>query len=100
MTDLKGKQTAETRRIEKLLRPHFPDVAAYRHNRASIRVRIIDKRFRRKSVVEREQMVDSLLETLPEKTQVDLTILLLLSPDEVRHSMMNLEFEDPVESML
>lgn len=45
-------------------------------------------------------MVDPLLEQLPTETQNDITILLLLAPEETHLSMMNLEFEHPTPSKL
>lgn len=95
-----GSQTPETKEIEDLVRPQFPDVLAYRYNSASIRIRIIDERFRGMSRVERDRIVDPLLETLPEETQADITILLLLAPEETDASLMNLEFEHPAPSRL
>lgn len=95
-----AQHTDETRRIEDLLRPEFPDVRAYRYNSASIRVRVIDKRFARMSKPDREKLVDPLLEKLPEDTQSDITILLLLTPEEAKSSLMNLEFEDPSPTSL
>ena len=100
MSSVDRKKTDETREIERMLREHFPDVIAYRQNSASIRVRVVDERFRGKSLIDRENMVEPLLATMPEETQIDITILLLLSPEEIGRSMMNIEFEDPVESML
>ena len=35
---------------------------------------------------------------LPEETQSDVTILLLLAPEEAGRSLMNLEFENPSPS--
>jgi stress-induced morphogen len=95
-----GQHTEETTRIEEAIRSEFPDVEAYRYNSASIRVRVIDERFRDKSKAERERMVSSLLNQLPEETQSDITILLLLTPDETKESLMNLEFEHPTPSRL
>lgn len=100
------KKTAETKRIEGLLRKHFPGhpadypPAAYRYNPASIRVRVVDESFRGKSRPEREAMVLPLLQKLSEDVRADVTVLLLLAPDEVERSMMNLEFEEPTPSRL
>lgn len=100
MSNVESKKTDETRELEHVLREHFPDVVAYRQNSASIRVRIIDERFRGKTRGERDRMVDPYLETLPEATQADITVLLLLTRAETARSMMNVEFEDPIESLL
>jgi hypothetical protein len=99
------KTTKETRAIERLIDEHFPnspkDVPrAYRYSPVSIRVRIVDDRFRGKNRSERERMVLPLIRSLPDETQQDLTILLLLAPEEVEGSLMNREFEEPSKSLL
>jgi hypothetical protein len=93
-------KTPETQQVEAVLRKKFRRTEAYRYNSASIRVRIIDKKFAGKSWSEREGMVFPLIETLPEETQADLMIVLMLAPDEVDDSLMNLEFERPAPSMV
>lgn len=100
-----SKKTAETQDVEKLLREqgHFHQVDAYRYNEASIRVRVIDPRFRGKSVDQRDRMVDKFLRKLPESTQQDIVNLLTFTPEEVaaeggspvRAFSLNLEFENP-----
>jgi hypothetical protein len=98
ITAIAKQKNEETDLIEKKLRSVFPNVEAYRYNIASIRVRIIDEHFRGKSKLERDDWVSPLLEGLPEETQNDITILLLLTPEELDHSLMNLEFENPSPS--
>jgi stress-induced morphogen len=95
MNSLEKQKTEQTENIVKLLQPVFPGVEAYRYNPASIRVRIVDERFRGLSRPERDDMVEPYLRQLPEETLEDLVILLLLSPDEIPRSMMNVEFEYP-----
>jgi stress-induced morphogen len=98
------RTTAETKRIEELLKKYYPNhprgypPRAYRYNRASIRIRIVDDSFKGKSWSERDDMVDPILRTLPEKTYSDIMILLLLTPSEVRRSGANMEFEHPTPS--
>ena len=103
MATWERKRTAETRRIEDLFRDnHFPRTDAYRFNSASIRVRVIDPQFAGKSIPEREELLSSVLEQIPEETRSDILFLLTLAPEEVgsfnRHALMNLEFEDPPRS--
>lgn len=100
MSSYAKQKNEQTKLIEERLRPHFPNVEAYRYNIASIRVRIIDERFRGKSKPDREEMVLPIIEDLPEEIQTDLTILLLLVPKETDQSMMNVEFENPTPSIL
>ncbi len=94
------KKTDETRQIEMELRRHFPNTEAYRFNSASIRIRIIADCFKEKSNPDREDLVNPLLAKLPKRIQADITVLLLLAPDETKTSLMNLEFEDPHPSRL
>ncbi len=82
------------------LHSEFPQAEAYRYNSASIRIRIIDERFRGQSKVKRQQMLDPLLNSLPEKVQNDIMVVLLLAPEEIQLSMMNVEFDNPTPSRL
>lgn len=104
MAEWEGKKTEETRRIEALFRPEFPQTEAYRFNSASIRVRVIDDRFEGKSIAEREAMVLPLLKKLPKRTRDDVLLLLTLAPSEQRtfnsQTLMNREFEHPLPSGL
>src|SRR3954447_22730609 len=97
-------RTDETRLVEKILRKVFPNTDAYRYNSASIRVRIIDPRFKGKSIEERDALVEPLLDQLPEATQADIMNLITLSPNETTNSLhasfANTEFEDPSPSGL
>ena len=95
------KQTAETRKVEEVLRKVFPHSDAYRYNSASIRVRVVDKRFEGKTAEQRDAMVEPLLERLPQNTQADIINLLTLTPSEqAAPSVANLEFDEPSPSML
>ena len=87
--------------IKAALSKQFPpgSITAYRYNPASVRVRVIDKRFSGMSIPRREETVLPLLRELPEEVQADLTVLLLLGPDEISASLMNREFDDPSRSM-
>jgi stress-induced morphogen len=104
MSALQEKKTAETARIEQLLLKHFPNHSTahpptvYRYNSASIRIRIVDDCFNGKTRSERERLVLPLLDKLSEETQSDITVLLLLTPEEMGQSLMNLEFENPTPS--
>jgi stress-induced morphogen len=102
MTIADDRRSAETRKVEEVLRSAFPSarVDAYRYNSASIRVRMIDSGFAGKDRVEREDLVLPILKKLPPEILGDVTILLLLAPQDVSKSLMNQEFEDPVESGL
>jgi hypothetical protein len=61
---------------------------------------VIDDRFDGLSNVRRDALVAPLLKDLPDDVQADITILLLLTPEETDESMMNLELERPSPSRL
>ena len=73
-------------------------VDVYRHNAASIRVRIIDPAFRGLDRVQREAKVWTLMDQLSDDARSDVSVLLLITPEEKQTSLMNLEFEDPTPS--
>ncbi len=97
-------RTEESRKIEEVLRRHFQDADAYRYNSASLRVRIIDPKFKGLSREERDDLVEPVLAQLDEGSQADIMNLVLLCPDEERASfrafISNEEFEHPSQSML
>lgn len=102
-----GMRTDETRQVEASLANKFQQVDAYRYNSASIRVRVIDPRFKGKDVSKRGAMVEKHLKELPERTQADILSLLTVTPEEIagpekttREWLLNLEFEEPSESTL
>src|SRR6266446_2706696 len=102
-----ARRTDETRQVEAVLkRAGFEQVAAYRYNSASIRVRVIDGRFEGMPREKRDGMVEPYLEQLPERTQADIVTLFSFAPSELREPaktlkeyMLNTEFEDPSPSM-
>ena len=103
----KAKQTDETRMVEAHLKPHFEQVDVYRYNLASIRIRVIDRRFEKQSRVNRDSMVEPFLDELPEETQRDIVTLftfapaeLVLSPHTLSECLLNGEFENPTPSNL
>lgn len=102
MTKRSTTLSPEIDQIRAVLSQKFPAAAisAYRYNSASIRVRIIDKSFRGKTIVEREEMVLPLIRQLPEEIQADIVVLLTLAPNEANQSLMNHEFEHPSPSRL
>ena len=72
----------------------------YRHNSASVRVRVIEPDFSGMSRKDRHNLVWKYLDPISEDAQADISMLVLLAPTEVEKSMGNLEFEDPVPSVL
>jgi len=94
----------DSRETERVLRAEFPATDAYRYNSASIRVRVVDERFKGKTLEKRDAMVDRLLQTLPERLQAEILNLTMLYPGESEASLTarlaNEEFEDPTPSQL
>jgi hypothetical protein len=93
-----GKKTRETKNIESVLKEHFPDYPkkypplAYRFSPASIRVRLVHDSFQGKDLSDRDDIVLPVIRKLPQKTQADITMLLLFSPTEVNTPIINLKF--------
>jgi hypothetical protein len=69
-----------------------------RHSPVSIRLRIIDPDFHGRDRVEREPEIWTLLQQLPEEVFVNITMLLLLTPEEAAKSFASQEFEHPIPS--
>src|SRR5437773_2111652 len=84
--------TAETRQLEQALRPHFQRVDAYRSTPSTIRARVVDPRFAGKSYHEREKLVLPFLSRLPTDLQLDVTMLVLVTPEEEPEDLINAEF--------
>ena len=81
----------------------YPGAVAtlYRQDPASIRIRIVDARFKGMSKGDRhDQVWDFLAARLDDDTIEELSILLPLAPEEQPSSFMNAEFEDPIPSGL
>lgn len=102
-----AKRTAETKMVEDRLRPHFDRVDSYRYNSASIRVRVVDRRFEGTSREKRDAMVEEQLDKLPPETQRDIVTLFTIAPSELtrtpttfREFMQNMEFDNPSPTML
>jgi hypothetical protein len=95
-TTWKQWRNAETRQVEQAFQTHgFKKVHAYRYNSASIRVRIIDPRFKGKNHTRRFDMAETVIAQLPDELRSEITFLALLTPEEARDSTMNEEFENP-----
>jgi hypothetical protein len=75
-------------------------IEAYRQNSVSIRVRIIDPDFAGISRAERHEIVWRFLEPLPDDVQSQMSLLILLTPEELPTSIANLEFDNPIPSSL
>ena len=77
------------------------DAALYRQNSASIRMRVIDRRFEGMTRSRRHAHVwDFLAARVPEDTLADVSLVLTVAPAELRDSFANFEFERPIPSRL
>jgi stress-induced morphogen len=101
--DLSAQPDGQVQQILDLLtayervHPHA-QIEGRRHNPVSIRLRIIDPDFQGMDRIEREPAVWKLLHQLPEEVFVNITMLLLLTPEETAHSLASQEFEHPIPS--
>jgi stress-induced morphogen len=75
-------------------------IDVYRQDRFSVRVRIIDPDFAQMSRPQRHDLVWRTLDMLADDVQSDISMLVLVAPDELAMSGSNMEFEDPVPSVL
>lgn len=92
-----------TRAIEKFFRARgFTSSECYRPREFNLllRVRITDERFRGLSRVERENIVEPMIGQLSEAAQSAITMLVLVTPEERKTSLLSLEFDDPSRVML
>jgi hypothetical protein len=83
----------------KMLHPEA-QIESYRQNSGSIRIRIIDPEFLKLDKALRHDQIWELLEQLPEDIQSQITVLLLLTPEEAKTSFANMDFENPIPSRL
>jgi stress-induced morphogen len=106
MTDTNSKDVdAQVQQVLHVLDQYKDDhsdaqIKVRRQNSVSIRIRIVDRDFGGLDHVDREPAVWNLLKTLPKEVFANITMLLLLTPDETEGSLANQEFEDPIPSRL
>jgi hypothetical protein len=76
------------------------EIELYRQNPASVRIRIVDPDSAAINRAERNDRVWKYFDAISDDEQGDISMLVLLTPDETSRSKANLEFEDPVPSWL
>jgi stress-induced morphogen len=105
-TTVRGTVDAEVQALKNALDAYeieHPQAEAslYRQNNASIRLRVIDRRFEGMTKSRRHAEVwEFLAARVPEDTLADVSLVLTVAPAELRSTLMNLEFEDPTPSRL
>src|SRR5256885_17183052 len=103
---VRGNHDAEVQALKDALDAYeaaYPgsEAALYRHNPASIRLRVIDRRFEGMPKSRRHAYAwDFLAARVKEDTLADVSQLLTLAPSELKMSFANFEFEDPIPSKL
>jgi hypothetical protein len=76
------------------------EIVLYRQNSISIRIRVIDPSFQLTEKSERHSKIWKYLEKLPKSIQSDISMIVLLTPEETKRSLANLEFDDPSPSLI
>ncbi len=77
------------------------EASLYRQNTASIRLRVIDRRFEGMTKSRRHAEVwDFLAVRVPEDMLADISLVLTVAPAELKNSFANFEFEQPTPSRL
>ena len=79
--------------------PHV-EIQLYRHTPYSVRIRVIDPNFRGKTKSMRHREVWPTLYELPEDILNELSVLILVTPEEKDSSMSSREFDDPIPSTM
>lgn len=102
---IRGESDLTIDRIKDALERYQADhprsqIDLYRQNPVSVRVRVIDPEFEGRGRVERSDIVWNYLKSLTDECQSDISMLVLLAPDETEKSFSNMEFEDPIPSIL
>ena len=105
VTLVRGRSDQTTKALVKQLEKYVAahpgaEVDLYRQNSASVRVRVVDPAFRGKSRSERHKVVWPILRELPEEVLGELSMLVLLPPEEKDTSLVSLEFDDPRASRI
>ena len=77
---------------------HHADIVIYRQNSVSVRIRIVDPDFDGVNKADRHDIVWNFVKGLSEDQQSEISLLLLLTPDEVDTSFANDEFDHPIPS--
>ncbi len=75
-------------------------VEMYRQNQVSIHVRVVDPAFSGVKRGDRGDEIWSLLYQLPEDVVADVSVLILVAPEEVHTSPSSREFDDPIPSLI
>jgi stress-induced morphogen len=105
MSEIRGQSDAALDAIAAAIEPYErahadAEVVIYRQNSVSIRIRIIDPDFNGMERADRHDAIWGLFDGLSDDIQSQVTLLLLLTPEETSTSFANFEFDHPVPSGL
>lgn len=107
MVEVLGKPDSDVKAVQSALDRFCKDhtgshATTYRYNSASIRIRILSEQFAKMDKVERHDLVWPCLELLDEDVVEQISVVLLLTPNEHQsgRSLMDIEFEDRSRSLL
>jgi hypothetical protein len=91
------KQIAAVLKKYETAHPHA-NIEVYRQNNVSVRIRVIDPSYAKKGWAEREEELWKLLLDLPDEVVADISMILMLTPEEAKESFASKEFDDPIPS--
>jgi stress-induced morphogen len=105
MAKIRGRSDDTLQAIAALLKAYESQHAGseaelYRQNPAAVRIRIVDPSFTGHDRIERDEIVWKYLSKLAPDVRHDITVVLLLAPEELQTSFANQDFEDPIPSRL
>ena len=105
MAKIRGKSDQVLKRIAETLNAYESEhrdstAELYRQNPAAVRLRIVDPSFAGLDRIERDDLVWKYLNRLPASARADITVVLLLTPEEIETSFANQDFEHPVPSRI
>lgn len=95
-----SEQILRTLRAKYLPQHPRAEFAVFRYDPASVHIRVLDPDFAGVDIPEREDMVWQVLDTLPDPVVQDISILLLLPPDERDSYQLSRDFDKPSRSAI
>jgi len=98
---IRGETDLAIESLEKVLAKYehehpSSEIELYRRSNVSIHTRIVDPDFKGISLSDRHDTLWRMFEELPEETQSEISVILLLTPEEKKKSFASVEFDDPV----
>jgi stress-induced morphogen len=103
--EIRGNADKTLKEIAKVLASYLESspeaqIVIYRQNSVSIRIRVIDPSFAGQERSERHRRIWDCLDKASAHAQSDITMLVLLTPEETETSFGNMTFDNPTPSRL